>query len=420
MARTLERSGIRDFLLDPFRPTAEGAEPAYRLGGDYRLWAVPAGIGVLFLALTLVGWLVDAKQFYVAYLVGWSFCLSISLGAMFFVVIQHLTRARWSVVVRRIAESLGAAIPLLIVLSIPIFIGMGELFKWTNPDIFDPAHPDYDALVAGKYAYLNTPFFFVRFVIYFGFWYIISQKLYKLSLLQDVSPDPLIPAKQRKVSAWGLPVLAVTATFAAFDLWMTLDPHWFSTIFGVYFFAGAMWATFALLTLLSLLFQKGDVGLRNVVTVEHYHDLGKFMFGFTVFWAYIAFSQYMLIWYGNIPEETLWYRHRLEYGWEYHSLALLVFHFIIPFIILLPRVAKRFTPLLAVMAVWFLIMHWFDIHWLVVPNFRYDAAFHWLDFTAWLGLFGVFMGAFLYRFKRHALVPRNEPYLSESLKFHNI
>jgi hypothetical protein len=238
-------------------------------------------------------------------------------------------------------------------------------------------------------------------------------------VLQDVAPDPLIPAQLRKVSAWGLPVLAVTATFASFDLLMSLDPHWFSTIFGVYFFAGAMWATFAILVLVNLAFQRGNVGLVNVVTTEHYHDLGKFMFGFTVFWAYIAFSQYMLIWYGNIPEETLWYRHRLEYGWEYNSLALLVMHFIIPFLILLPRSTKRSVPVLAVMGVWFLIMHWFDLHWLALPVLHHDAMFHWLDFTAWLGLFGLFVGAFLFRLARHSLIPRNDPYLSESLHFHN-
>jgi hypothetical protein len=419
MARTLERSGIAAFLLDPFRPTADSAEGPYRSRAGSRLWLVPAGIGAVFFALTLVGWVVDAPQFYFAYLVGWTFCLSIALGALFFVVIQHLTRARWSVVVRRSAESLAAAIPLLALLSIPIFIGMHDLFHWTHAELHDPTHPEYDALIAGKSAYLNTPFFIIRFVIYFGLWSIISYRTYRLSVLQDVAPDPLIPAQLRKVSAWGLPVLAVTATFASFDLLMSLDPHWFSTIFGVYFFAGAMWATFAILVLVNLAFQRGNVGLVNVVTTEHYHDLGKFMFGFTVFWAYIAFSQYMLIWYGNIPEETLWYRHRLEYGWEYNSLALLVMHFIIPFLILLPRSTKRSVPVLAVMGVWFLIMHWFDLHWLALPVLHHDAMFHWLDFTAWLGLFGLFVGAFLFRLARHSLIPRNDPYLSESLHFHN-
>jgi hypothetical protein len=420
MARTLERSGAGAFLLDPFAPTAGMAEEPYRLQGDYRIWAVPVGIGVLFLALTIVGWLVDSPQFYFAYLVGWTFCLSIALGALFFVVIQHLTRAKWSVVIRRSAESLGASIPLLAILSIPIFFGMHDLYHWTHEELFDPTHPEYDALIAGKAAYLNQPFFFLRVLIYFALWTIISYRLYSLSLRQDVSADPTIPASLRKVSAWGLPVLAVTVTFASFDFLMTLDPHWFSTIFGVYFFAGAMWATFAVLVLVNLSFQRGKVGLVNIVTTEHYHDLGKFMFGFTVFWAYIAFSQYMLIWYGNIPEETLWYRHRLEYGWEYHSLALLFLHFIVPFLILLPRASKRFTPLLAVMSVWFLVMHWFDFHWLAMPILHHDAMFHWIDLTAWLGLFGVFIGAFLFRLGRHSLIPRNDPNLGESLHFHNI
>ena len=201
------------------------------------------------------------------------------------------------------------------------------------------------------------------------------------------------------------------------------------------------------------LLQKRGGMLEGVVTTEHYHDLGKLLFGMTVFWAYIAFSQYMLIWYGGIPEETVWYRHRLEHGWEYHSAVLLIAHFILPFIILLPRGNKRFLPLLTFMSVWMLIMHWFDLHWITMPVYdmlaaagdhassavehataavadhggtgdhgaaKHDyAGFHWLDFTSWIGLFGIYFGLFMYRFSRHSLVPSNDPHLKESLKFTN-
>lgn len=420
MARTLERAGIAALLADPFQPTADSAERPFRLGGDFRTWAAPAIIGGLFLVLAIVGWIIDAHQFYFSYLVGWTFCLTISLGALFFVVIQHLTKARWSIVLRRMAESLAMGIPVLAVLSIPIFFGMHDLYHWTHEELLDPNDSHYDPIIAGKSAYLNVPFFIARMIAYFILWSLIAYKLYRLSVLQDVDPDPTIPARQRKVSAWGLPVLAVTTAFGSYDILMSTDPHWFSTIFGVYFFSGAFWVALASLTFLALTIQQADIGFQKTITLEHYQDLGKLMFGFTVFWTYIAFSQYMLIWYGNIPEETVWYRHRLEGGWEYHSLMLLLLHFVVPFIVLLPRSTKRMRPVLGVMAVWFFVMHWFDLHWLVMPVLDHHGGFHWMDFAAWIGLFGVFAAVFMFRLGRHSLVPRNDPHLQESLGFENV
>ncbi len=419
MSRDLQRSGAAGWLLDPYGPTADRAEADYRYSGGPRSWTVPAIAGGVLLLLAVVGWLVNPPQFYFSYLVGWLFCVTVSLGAMFFVVIQHLTRSRWSVVVRRIAETLGAVMPLLAVLSIPIFVGMHDLYHWTHAELTDPASPDYDPIIGGKTAYLNTPFFIVRAIIYFVAWSYIGTKLYSLSLRQDVTSDHTIPAQQRKLSAWGLAVLAVTTAFASFDFMMSTDPHWFSTIFGVYMFSGAFWVQFAAIVAITLLMQRMGVGYERTVTIEHYHDLGKFMFGFTVFWAYIAYSQYMLIWYGNIPEETMWYRHRLQDGWQYHSLILLVFHFIIPFIILLPRFTKRNRTVLGVMAVWFFVMQWFDLHWIVMPVLNHSGGFHWIDFATWLGLFGIMAAVVMYRLGRHSLIPHNDPHLIESLHFEN-
>jgi len=307
----------------------------------------------------------------------------------------------------------------LALLSIPILIGMHDLYHWTHHDLVDPTSPLYDAVLAGKASYLNVPFFLIRLAVYFVMWTLISHRLYTLSVRQDVNPDRDTPARLRKTSAWGLPVLAVTTAFASYDLLMSLDPHWFSTIFGVYFFGGSFWVIMAVMALVAMMLQR-DGMLRGVVTLEHYQDLGKFMFGFTVFWAYIAFSQYMLIWYGNMPEETVWYRHRLEHGWEYHSAALLIAHFIIPFFALISRGAKRIQPVLAFMCVWVIVMHWFDFHWLAMPVLHAEhATFHWLDFTSWLGLFSLYMALAVYRLSRHSLVPQNDPYLADSLKFVN-
>jgi hypothetical protein len=274
-------------------------------------------------------------------------------------------------------------------------------------------------VLAAKSGYLNVPFFFIRIGVYFAIWCVISYKLYTLSVRQDVQADASIPAQQRKVSAVGLALTALTTAFASYDLLMSLDPHWFSTIFGVYFFGASFWTAHAFIALVVILIQRAR-GLTNVVTSEHYHDLGKMMFGFTVFWAYIAFSQYMLIWYGNLPEETVWYRHRLEHGWQVHSAVLLFGHFVIPFWILLGRAAKRSVPIMFTMAVWFMLMNWFDIHWIAMPVLRPEnPGISWLDVTCWLGLFGLFGGVLVFRLARHSLIPQNDPLLAKSVAFEN-
>ncbi len=419
MADTVKRSSLATALLDPLGPTAAQAEGPFKFTASRAAWLIPGGLGIALLVLSAVGWVVAPKQFYFAYLVGWVFCLTLALGGLFFQFIHHLPKAYWVVAVRRIPEALVWIFPLLAVLFIPILLGMHDLFHWTHEDLYDPADPHYDEVLAGKRAYLNTPFFLIRLAFYFVVWTYLAYRLYTLSVRQDVDPEPQIPALQRRVSAWGLPLTAVTTAFASYDLLMSLDPHWFSTIFGVYFFSGSMVAVLSMIALTAIVLQRGGM-LRYVVTAEHYQDLGKLMFGFVVFWAYIAFSQYMLIWYGNIPEETIWYRHRLEGAWYYHSAALLFLHFVLPFLILLPRAPKRSIPVMSVMAVWLLIIHWFDLHWIAMPVLRLEhAGFHWLDFTCWLGLFLVCVGTFVWRLSRHPLVPQREPRLARSLRFEN-
>ena len=419
----IKSNSLLFWLGDPLQATKGDTDGPYRFTGSSSWFVVPLVVGVVLLLATAVGGFADHKQFYFSYLVGWSFCLSITLGALFFVVVQHLTNARWSVVVRRLSEALTWAFPFLALLGIPIILGMHDLYHWTHEELLDPNDSHYDPLIAGKTPYLNTPFFIGRLVFYFAVWTFVSYRLYTLSIRQDVKPDASIKGSQYKISAIGLVLFAITTAFAGFDLLMSLDPHWFSTIFGVYFFAGSFVSALALMIFSNALIQKRGGMLEGVVTTEHYHDLGKLLFGMTVFWAYIGFSQYMLIWYAGIPEETIWYRHRLEHGWEYHSAVLLVAHFIIPFIILLPRGNKRFLPLLTFMSVWMLIMHWFDLHWLAMPILDLQknghAGFHWLDFTSWLGLFFVYFGLFMYRLSRHSLVPKNDPNLGASLKFMN-
>lgn len=419
MSTSPEQNASLTWLVDPLRSTREAAERSYRAVGDRRAWLVPTALGVAFLAISLLALWQSPDDFFFAYLAGWSFLLTTALGGLFFLIFHHLTRASWSVTINRINESLIWAFPLLFVLGLPLLFGMHDLYHWTHTELYDPSSPEYDEILAGKRAYLNTPFWAARMVFYFVVWTLVSYRLYTFSLRQDLDADPDIPAKLRSTSAWGLPLTAVTVAFASYDILMSTDPHWFSTIFGVYFFSGGIMSAVATIILVAALLQQTGGRLQGIITKEHYQDLGKYLFGFVVFWAYIGFSQYMLYWYGGIPEEIVWYQHRLQNGWEWHSAFLLGLHFVIPFLVLLPRSTKRALPILSVMAVWLIGMHWFDMHWVVFPVLRESGGFHWVDFTCWLGLTGVFAGALMYRLSRHPLVPQNHPSLSTSLHFEN-
>lgn len=423
MRDSLRGSSLLMKLVDPLAPTKSDRYP---FTGGSRSYIIPGLIGVAAVAVSIFVGMSEMflEQFYFSYLIGWTFCLSLALGCMFIVLIKHLVRAEWIVALRRIPEAVAVSFPLLIILFIPILVGVfdshGPYHHWTAEGIDDPTSNYYDEILAGKVAYLNIPFFLIRIGFYFLAWTFLSSRLWRLSILQDVTGDASISARLRHLSAWGLPVCGLTTAFAAFDFLMTLDPHWFSTIFGVYFFAGAFMSAFCFTALCVVGLQRAGM-LRGVVTAEHYHDLGKLMFGFVVFWAYIAFSQYMLYWYGGIPEETAWFKHRLEHGWETHSGILLFGHFILPFLILLPRAIKRYSIPLAVMAAWLLAMQWFDIHWQAMPVLHIDhAQLHWLDISCWIGLTCVFVAIFLWRLSRHAIVCEGDPQLEKSLRFENV
>ncbi len=452
---------LTQFLFDPVAAEGDRVPARYRFTGDQRWWLVPAGAGLALLALGVVFGLAagDTPRVLFSYLIGWVFCVSISIGALFFVMIQHITKAKWSVTIRRIAETLAASFPLLAIAGIPVLLGMHDLFHWTHAELYDPASPDYDSIVAGKKAYLNVPFFLVRYVLYFVVFSVIGAKLYTLSVRNDTAPDPENTLKLRWWSAVGIPVAAVFTAFASYDFLMSTDPHWFSTMFGVYFFAGGWLGALCLITFLALLLKKA--GMADEITTEHTQDMGKFMFAFVVFWTYVAFSQYMLYWYANLPEETVWFHKRFEGGWETVSWALLLFHFVLPFLILLPRATKRIAPALATMAVWLLVMHWVDLWWIAMPamHVSYDAghaavmsgggellaslqavtapeavhestsgmALHvvephlpLVEMAVWLGLFGLYVGTALLRLGRHAITPYGDPYFADSLRFENV
>ncbi|HEV7671033.1 MAG TPA: quinol:cytochrome C oxidoreductase [Thermoanaerobaculia bacterium] len=352
-------------------------------------------------------------QLWHSWLVGALFVLSIALGGLFFVLIHHSTQAGWSVVVRRIGENAMATIPFLALLFVPLIFGMGDLFPWSHADAVAK-----DPLLLHKQAYLNRTFFLIRTLAFFAIWSGLALRLNSLSRLQDRTGDHDLTRRMRKMSAPGLILFALSVTFFAFDWVMSLDPHWYSTIFGVYFYAGAVMAFFAFLALVAI--GQRDL-LARVLNAEHLHDIGKLLFAFLVFWAYMAFSQFLLIWYANLPEETGFFAQRLAGSWRPVSVALTLGHFIVPFFFLLPRTVKRNPKALGIAAVWLLAMHALDLYWLVMPSLHVGGiTLSWLDVATLVGSCGVFLAAFGWSLGRQALVPLRDPRLPESITFENV
>lgn len=397
-------------------PTVDPARLTLPAGSAWnRLPMVGAVVGILAIAASFaLGGGEDAAQLYFSWLVAFLFFLSIALGGLFFVLVHFVTKAGWGVVVRRLAENAMATLPLFALLFVPVALGIHDLFHWSHDDAV--AH---DALLAAKAPYLNDGFFLARAAGYFLVWIGIALVYQRASRRQDATGDERITRRLTAASGPCIIAFAVTVSFAAIDWIMSLDPHWYSTIFGVYYFAGSLIAIFAFTILVAVgLSRRG--ALHGVVTTEHFHDLGKLLFAFTVFWAYIAFSQYFLIWYANIPEETVWYMHRTEGGWFSVALLLAVGHFAVPFFFLMPRSVKRRTLPLAVGALWMLAMHFVDLYWLVMPVLHHDGPqFGWLDLTTFLGCGALFLAAFAWPLGRAPVVPVRDPRLGESMGFEN-
>ena len=400
--------------------------------------------GLIFIAAgVMMGWNGSPNFLAKAWLQGWLFAVSLSLGALFFVIIQHLTRAGWSVVVRRPAEAIASNLMWLWLGFLPIawmwFNGrLDTLFPWANLDHLREVAPDEATIVAKKAAYLNPGFFMIRAVVYLLVWRTLASFFCGNSAAQDADRSV---ARSERMSKWAGPsaiLFGVTVTFAAFDWIMSLNPAWFSTMFGVYFFAACCAGGFSLISLVCLRVQ-GHGLMRDVITPEHYQDLGKMLFGFgIVFWAYIAFSQYMLIWYGNVPEETTWFLARQVGGWRILSAALLLGHFVVPFLFLISRWTKRWKGTLTFGVIWMIVFHWVDLTYLIQPVIPHDVAkFPSYDallaayaeertgvmnptLTAIsLGFLFLTIGGTLARLARTGLLCKGDPRLGESLRFEN-
>jgi hypothetical protein len=371
-----------------------------------------AGLGASGYAIFAGG---DKLTALTSYLVAFMFVATVGVGCMFFAMLQHLVGARWSVAIRRIAENFGAPLWLLIPLFIPIALNVPTLFhEWAGPG-------PLEEIVKAKVAYLNQPFFFIRAAFYLVSWAVLGYVVYKRSVELDKDGDPNLVLRLRRMAPPGVLVFGVTLTFAGFDWMMSLDPTWASTMFGVYTFAGTFLSALSTVALTGrLLHQFGY--LKGVVNEEHFHDIGKFMFGFIVFWAYIAFSQFFLIWYANIPEETLWFRKHWTYedhDWSTVGWALIGLQFLLPFFAILSRHAKRNAAIMIPVAALLIVMHYVDLFWVVMPLFRKVASFEWTDAAALCGVAGIYLGLVVRTFGAAPLVPVKDPFLPDSLEYDN-
>ena len=384
-------------------------------------WMTKAfGLGVVGLVLAAGAGFLSKKEALFGYLVSFTYWAGIALTSLIMLMIFHAFRAKWMVVLRRPLEAMATTVPLFLLLCIPILLGMSDLYSWVHPDHASLSH-EANEMLAHKAGYLNVPFFVARTVGYLVFASLVAWRLFGLSTRQDTSGDPGLTQKQRNWGVAGLPFMALVITFAAFDWLMSLNPLWFSTIFGVYYFAGSFWSTLAILIIATTL-ARGRGLFGEYVNVEHLHNLGKLLFAFTCFWGYIAFSQMMLIWIANLPEEIGFFTVRMKGDWAYLGILLMVGHFLVPFGLLLSRQLKRTPGRLSLVAGWALVMNLVDIFWLVMPTLDEKAVP--LSAGMLLGLVGSFVGvgglavAFaIWRIRGHFTVPVKDPFLPVSLRY---
>ncbi len=367
--------------------------------------------GGLGLVLSILGFVLSRDYFFRAYLVGWMFWLGISLGSLAITMLGHLTGGDWAVVIRRVGEAASRVLPVLLVLFLPIALfGLPTLYEWARPDAVRGDH-----VLQMKQAYLNPPFFYLRFGVYFLIWMALAFSLSRLSRRQDETQDLSLMGKMRVISAPGLIFYVLSLTFASVDWLMSLQPHWFSTIFGFYLVASQVLAGFAFLIVIALLLSRGGT-MEGVYQPRHFHDWGKLLFAFVMIWMYFSYSQWLITWAGNLPEEISFFLARIKGGFGLVTLLIVLFHFTVPFSLLLSRDLKRNAKWLAVVALTLLTMRGVELFWQVEPAFHdKHLALYWLYLAAPLFIGGVWLFFFARTLKSRPLLPIHDPYLPEAI-----
>ena len=361
-------------------------------------------VGVVFSVLFLMGSFLNRDQFFHSYLFAFSFWAGISIGSLVLLMLQHLTGGGWGLVIRRVLEAATRTLPLVLILFVPIVLGAHRIYKWTDAHEV-AAHP----VLQEKSKYLNLPFFTVRAAIYFGIWLVLAYFLNRWSLRQDRTADRKYTKNMRVLSGPGMVLFVFTVSFASIDWFMSLDWTWSSTIYGFLFVAA--WALSALaFTIAVMAALSKHEPMNNVVAQLHFHDLGKLLLALVMLWSYFAFSQFLIIWSGNLPEEISWYRPRIHGAWGAIALGVIVLHFAFPFLFLLSRSFKRHAGKLVIVAVLILVMRLIDLFWMIAPNFSGEHfQFSWMDVVAPIAMGGLWLGVFARALTKRALIPINDP-----------
>lgn len=355
------------------------------------------------------GAFLDNGQFYRSYLIGLLLWTGVPAGLFALGLLQHVTGGRWGLAARRMYEAAGRTLPLVLLFWIPIFVGLPKLYVWARPE---RVHGDH--LLEHKAVWLNAPGFIGRTVVFFALWSAFAFVLSRMSDEQDRTGDPALVRRMRLVSAGGLVVFVLTMSLSAIDWLMSLDPYWISSIYGVYMIGGQVLSAFAFSIIVALWLSR-RAPMEAVLVPKRFHDYGKLMFAFVMLWAYFSFSQFLIIWSGNLAEEVSWYIHRMNGGWKWVALAIIVLHFALPFLLLLSQEMKKNAARLARVAGLVLVMRWVDIYWQAAPAYADAHGFHWLDIAAPVALGGLWVAAFFRELRRRPLLPARDPRLEEVL-----
>lgn len=367
-------------------------------------------VGLLGLVALVGGGVGDPDQFFRSYLPAYVFVFGLALGSLALLMLQHMTGGAWGMMIRRLLEAASRTLVLIAVMFVPIALGLRRLFVWAIPELVAN-----DAVLQEKVPYLNAGFFVGRAAFYFAIWITFAYCLSRWSAAQDVRPPAGDDRRFRVLSGPGLVVYGLTVTFASVDWVMSLDPHWFSTIFGLLLMVGQALSAlaFAVAVLAAV---ADDDPFRDRLNPTHFHDLGKLLFALVLLWAYLSFSQFLIIWSGNLPEEIPWFVERLRGGWQYAALVILVGHFFLPFLLLLSRDLKKNRRALATMALVILAMRFVDTYWLIAPAFpREGFPVHWMDLAAIAGVGGLWLAVYLRLLQGRERLPMNDPYFNEAV-----
>jgi hypothetical protein len=368
-------------------------------------------VGVAGLALCAAGFVASREHFFKSYLLGYVFWVGIALGCLALSMVHHLSGGAWGVVTRRVFEAASRTLPFMAILFLPLAFGVGELYLWADPD-----QVAKDTILQHKAPYLNVPFFFVRATLYFVIWSVMAYLLSKWSLEQERDGERGQSLRMQRLSGGGLVLYAITILFMSVDWIMSLDPHWFSTIYGILFMGGQGLSALAFTIAVVVLLSRTEP-MSRVIAPAHLHDLGKLLLAFVMLWAYFSFSQFLIIWSANLPEEIPWYLRRMDGGWQWVGLVLIFGHFALPFMLLLSSDLKKQGRTLIVIALLVIAMRIVDLFWQIGPLHGEDHfGVHWLDAVAPIALGGVWLALFLWQLGTRPLLPLGEPYLNEALE----